>query len=525
MERGAVQELIAENERLSAECERYRQLYLDTLEQCRKLELGIRGPKRERVPVNDAQLTLGVLTTLLGRDVAPSEDQPARQIKSHKRRKPTGRRRLPEHLPRVEIELVPPEVQKEGLDAYARIGEDTRETVEYRPASTVVLRTRKPKFVRKDRERNAETEVLVADTPELPIEGGMAGPGLLANTIVRRWQDHLPLHRLESIYAREGLPLARSTICDWHKELHVLCQPLVLAMWLDALKAPYLCTDATGVLVRDLEKCRYGHFWVVVAPEQHVLFAYSPRHDSQAVDQILGHYKGYLVADAHAVYDHLYRDGDIVEVGCWAHARRYFFKAISTEPDLAREGLVLINELFRIERALATAPRKKRADVRAAESRPIVDRFFDWCDQHAEGVLDETPIARAIGYARNQREALYRFLDDGRLPLHNNISEQQLRRQAIGRKNWLFVGSDEGGDVNSTFVTLLASCQMHGLEPWAYLRDILCLLPSWPHKRVLELAPAYWNETLENTDAQQRLDANIYRQATLGELDEHRESK
>jgi len=512
-----------EAEQLAAERDHYRQLYLATLEQCRKLELGLRGNKRERLPPNDAQLTLGVLSTLLGREPDP-DPEPPRAVKAHKRRRSGGRRRMPEHLPRVEIEILPPEVQREGLDAYERIGEDVRETVEYRPASTVVVRTRKPKFVRKDRERYAETAVLVADSPELPIEGGMAGPGLLANTIVRRWQDHLPLHRLESIYEREGFPLARSTICGWHQELHMLCQPLILAMWLDALKAPYLCTDATGVLVRDLEKCRYGHFWVVVAPAQHILFAYTPKHDKRAVDSVLGHYKGYLVADAHVVYDHLYADGEVIEVGCWAHARRYFFKSLATEPELAREGLALINDLFRIERAIATAPRKKRERVRADQSRPVVDRFFDWCDHQAATALDETPIARAVGYARNQRVALYRFLEDGRLPLDNNVSERQLRRQAIGRKNWLFVGSDEGGDVNATFVSLLASCQLHGLEPWAYIRDLLCLLPSWPAKRVLELAPAYWNQTLQNTDAQQRLDANVYRQITLGELDDHQPS-
>ncbi len=518
--------LAAEREKLAAEREHYRELYLETLATCRKLELGLRGQRRERMSDSDAQLAMGLLTTLFGSGAdAPDPEPEPQPVRAHARAKPTGRKPLPEHLPRIEVEIVPPEVQREGLDAFERIGEDVRETVEYRPASTVVVRTRKPKFVRKDRERNAETEVLVADSLELPIEGGLAGPGLLANTIVRRWQDHLPLHRLESIYAREGLPLARSTVCGWHKELHALCQPLVMAMWVDAMTAPYLCTDATGVLVRDLDKCRRGHFWVVIAPAQHVLFAFTPRHDRNAVDQVLGHYQGYLVADAHVVYDHLYAGGDVIEVGCWAHGRRYFFTALLTEPDLAREALAMINALFRLERSIATAPRKKREQVRVAKARPIVDRFFDWCDRHVDAVVDDSPIAKAIGYVRNQRTALHRFLEDGRLPLDNNISERELRREAVGRKNWLFVGNDDAGEVNATFVSLLASCQMHGLEPWAYLRDLLCLLPSWPAKRVLELAPAYWNQTLQNTDAQQRLDANIYRQVTLGQLDEHAGSR
>ena len=159
--------------------------------------------------------------------------------------------------------------------------------------------------------------------------------------------------------------------------------------------------------------------------------------------------------------------------------------------------------------------------MRQRDSRPIVERFFAWCDAEAERVLDQTPIARGIGYARNQREALMRFLDDPRLPVHNNASERALRREVVGRKNWLFVGSDEAGDVNAAFVSLLASCQLHRIEPWAYLRDLLVLLPRWPVSRVLELAPVNWRKTLEQNDAQQRLAADIFRCASLATLDLH----
>ena len=140
-------------------------------------------------------------------------------------------------------------------------------------------------------------------------------------------------------------------------------------------------------------------------------------------------------------------------------------------------------------------------------------------------VLDETPTAKAIGYALNQRVALQRFLDDGRLPIHNNGSERALRREAIGRKNWIFVGSDDAGEVNANFVSLLASCQLHAIEPWAYLRDLFCLLPSWPARRVLDLAPVNWEQALKNEDTPQRLDANIFRRATLGLLANHSPSK
>lgn len=519
--------LVAETTRLAAERDEYRKLYTQTMELCRKLEQGLRGQARERLSEADAQLTLNLLNMLVpgGLGGSAPTPPPTAPVRAHERQKPTGRKPLPEKLPRVDIEVLPPEVQQQGLDAFMRIGEDVTETVERRPASLVVVRTHKPKFVPKGRDRTEECQVLQAPPPELPIDRGLAGPGLLADTIVRRWADHLPLHRLERIYGREGWELARSTVCGWHGELAALAKPLIDAMWADALTAPYLCTDATGVLVQAPEKCRYGHFWVVIAPERHVLFGYTPKHDSAAVDELLAGYQGYLVADAHAVYDHLFKSGQVVEVGCWAHTRRYQWKALGTDPERAREALAFTNALFRIERPFANAPPHERLRVRQAESKPIVDAFFAWCDAQVDQVLDETPIAQAIGYARNQRVALQRFLDDGRLPLHNNASERELRREAVGRKNWLFVGSDDGGDVNATFVTLLASCQLHGLEPWAYLRDLFCLLPGWPKKRVLELAPALWKQTLQDQDAQQRLAANVFRQVTLGALDEHRDKK
>jgi transposase len=510
-EQAALRDTLARTE---AERERYRTLYVQLLEAYEKLKRGLLGQQAERLPPDERQLTLALLATLLGEAgalLAPT----TQTIPAHTRTKPTGRKPLPDHLPRVEVELIPLEVQEQGLTQFARIGEEVSEVLERRPASAVVVRVIRPKFVPKDRIRNGPTPVLIAEPAELPIDRGLAGPGLLADTIVRRWQDHQPLHRLEGIYARDGVELARSTVCGWHGELAALARPLVDAMRADALAQPYLCTDATGVLVQAKDKCRTGHFWVLVAPALHVLFGYSPRHDSAGVDKLLAGYRGYLVADAHAVYDHLYAAGTVVEVGCWAHQRRYLFKTLASEPEHAREGLAMIGALFQIERAIATASRAQREAIRQEQARPIVDRFFAWCDGLVDYALDDTPLAKAIGYARNQRDALRRFLDDGRLPLHNNASELQLRREVIGRRNWLFVGSDEAAEVNTTFVSLLASCGLHKLEPWAYLRDLLCLLPGWPRSRVLQLAPAYWKQTGEDADTQRRLAANPFRAATL----------
>jgi transposase len=307
----------AEHER-----EEYRALYLQTMERCRKLELGILGSKSEHLADNASQLSLGVLSMMLGErkaaelDAALAAANAQQEVKAHTRRAPTGRKPLPEHLPRVEIQVLPPEVERQGLDAFERIGEDVCETIERRPASLLVARVVRPKFVLKNRGRNGETEVLIGETPELPIPRGLAGPGMLADTIVKRWQDHMPLNRLEDVYARDGLELARSTMCGWHSALAEVVQPLVAAMRVDAFKQPYLCVDATGVLVQHKERCRTGHFWVLVAPGRHVLFEFTRDHSSDAVDDVLAGYQGFLVADAHVVYDHLYTKGDLVEVNC-----------------------------------------------------------------------------------------------------------------------------------------------------------------------------------------------------------------
>jgi transposase len=599
----AREEWVGKLEQAQKERDEYRRVYLALLEAYRKLELGLLGQKRERFtgaePKEQLALELLALLTEGSAPVQPEATPEQKQkVEEHERRKPSGRKPLPEHLPRILVEVLPPEVQQAGLEAFERIGEEVSEVLERRAASLVVVRTVRPKFVPKAKpeERAAQpsspgameqqaqasppvtplplevpaqpavvsseelpqaaplppqaqaplavasaaalpgtalplmpqapappavahSPVLQAPALELPLPRSLCGPGLLADTLVRRWQDHLPLYRLERIYGREGFELPRSTVGDWHANAARLVEPLLKAMWKDALEnSPYLCIDATGVLVQALEKCRHAHFFVVVAPGRHVLYGYQPKHDSAAVDALLKGYKDFLVADAHSVYDHLYASGDMLEVGCWAHARRYWFKSLDTDGTRSRHGLSLIQELFKFEREQDATPPEEKLRLRQKEAKPIVEAFFRYCQEEELKVLDETPIAKAIGYALNQREALERFLSDGRLPIHNNHSGNALRREAVGRKNWLFLGSDEGGTVNAAFVTLLASCQLHGIEPLGYLRDLLCLLPGWPVNRVLELAPVNWSTTVQRPEVRAALEANVFRQASLGTL-------
>jgi transposase len=500
------------------ERDEYKKLYTHLREENERLKRGLLGKKAEKLPQNDAQLSLAILGLMLGGSdepaTPPAEEEQTQVIPEHTRKVPKRRGPI-DTWPRVFIELVPPEVEREGLDAFDVIGEERRGVLERRPASCVFVEVVRKKFRRKADKDALETSILIADPLALPIAKGSAGPGLLAETVVKRWCDHQPLHRQESIFARDGLELARSTLSDWHMTLAALAAPLIQAMKLDAFQSPYLCTDATGVLVQAPERCKNGHFWVLVAPEKHVLFEFSQSHDSEATAKLLNGYSGYLVADAHVVYDHLYAGGQIVEVGCWSHARRYFFKALASDPERSKQALSYMGALFKIERTIADEPRRKKEAVRDKKSRALVRDFFAWCQAERDLVLDESPIAAAIGYAINQQKALERFLDDGRLPMTNNISERNLRKEAVGRKNWIFVGSEDGAAANTTFVSLIASCEVHGIEPWRYLRDLFYLLPDWPKSRVLELAPAYFEKTLQQDEAQRRLAENPPRRALL----------
>ncbi len=479
-----------------------------------QLKRGLIGQKAQRAPKDDSQLSLAMLDLLLGVEPSGAPAVVTQQVPAHARHKPI-RKPFPEELPRVTIELLPPEVEREGLDAFEPIGAETREVLERRPASVVIVEVVRKKFVRKSEKEALRTAVLVAESPELPIPRGTAGPGFLADSIVKRWQDHLPLNRMEAIYRREQIALNRSTLCTWHLELAELARPVVEAMHGDALAQPYVCVDATGVLVQAPERCQTGHFWVLVAPPRHVLFLFSEKHNRAAVDELLPGYRGTVVADAHSVYDHLYGPHQATEAGCWSHTRKYLLDALTIDPVLVCEPFQWVQALFHIERTIDRAPPHERARIRREQSGPLVDRFFQWCAVHAEQALEESPLHTAIRYALNQQAALRRFVDDERLPMHNNLSERMLRRQAIGRKNWLFVGSHDGARANTTFVSLLASCALHQIEPWAYLRDLFCLLPQWPITKVLELAPANWQVTIADPAVQQKLEANIFRHVTL----------
>ena len=351
----------------------------------------------------------------------------------------------------------------------------------------------------------ADTTVVCAPAPDEMIPRGLPTADLLARIITGKFGDMLPLHRQERIFARAEVHITRGTMCGWLDAAHELCRLVVDAMLNEAMtSAHFIGTDATGVLVQANERCKKGHFWVLVADQDHVLYRYSKRHSSDEPKAFFKGFRGTVVADASNVYDALFRlpEGPN-EAGCNAHARRYFYKALSSDRNRALVGIGFFNRLFELEREWAKLPPQKRLLLRQERSAPVTETLRRWRDEllASSAVADGTPIRRALNYLFNHWDALTRFLQDGKIPISNNRSELELRRLVIGRANWLFCGSDDTAPQTCTFVSLVASCEMHKLDPEAYLRDLFRVLPVWPRNRVLELAPKYWTRTRARFDS------------------------
>lgn len=440
-------EVLAERDRLVDERDRLKKRYDKLLLEYERLRRRLLGPTKERVAPPEAQLSLlGVLEALgrleAGDEGAAAEAEalleearaslPPPPSPAKKSKKKHGRRDLSlEDLPVERIVLEPVERMAEGGELLEKIGEEVTEYLDRRPASMVRVQIVRPKYklpeatsTTADEERR--TSIAIADVPELPIPRCMAGPGLLAHVLVSKYADHIPLHRQESIFRREGIRISRSTLCDWVQASTSLLSRIVEAMWDDARKnAAYSITDATGVLVLEKDRCRRAHFYVVVVPQEHVLFRFTTKNDGETVAKLLEGFSGYVHADAASVYHELYRrDSAVVEVGCWAHARRKFFEALEKDRDRALAGIGFISLLYDAHRdALDDKTGIADKDKRARAARPILARLFRWMRSELRSLPDDAPIREALGYLRNQRRALTRFLDDGRLRLDTNPAE------------------------------------------------------------------------------------------------------
>jgi transposase len=363
------------------------------------------------------------------------------------------------------------------------------------------------------------TVFITTPLPKELFRRSFLAPSMIAHILTSKYLLGVPFYRLEQQLELQGASLDRGTMCRYAEDAGATLGAIVEAARKEAFETAFcLSTDATGVSIqpgpiqerKDKKPgpCRKGHFFVVLADKDHVFFEYQPKHTSAAVCEMFRGFSRYIQADAHAIYDALFRgtpprggaaDGERrpppTEVGCWSHCRTNFWEAAVCKHELGVEGLRRINAVFAADRALADLAPAQRKVRRDAVVRPLVDAFFAWARAEHARPRERGLVSTALGYALNQEQPLRRFLDDGRLRLENNASERALRSIAVARKSWLFFGSDDHASAAANLFSLVASCKLHGLDPEAYLADVLRVMPYWPRERYLELAPRYWART------------------------------
>jgi transposase len=412
-------------------------------------------------------------------------------------RKPR-RRPLPDHLPR-EVEVHEPE--EKGCPAcggsLSKLGEDVSEMLEYVPARFKVMRHVRPKL-----SCTKCDKIVQAEAPSRPIARGLAGPGLLAHVLVSKYADHLPLYRQAEIYAREGVDLERSTLADWVGATTELLKPLHEALRRYVMSDHKLHADDTPVpvLAPGQGKTKQGRLWTYVRDDRPagdntapaVWFAYSPDRRGEHPHRHLAEFKGTLQADAYAGFNRLYNGGRIQEAACWAHVRRKFFDLQEAHASpVAKEALERIGSLYAIESEIRGRPPEERQRERHTRSRPLLNSLRDWFKELLTKLSRKSETATAIHYALGRWPALLRYCDDGWLEIDNNAAERALRAVALGRKNYLFAGSDSGGERAAVIYSLLGSAKLNGIDPEGYLTAVLRCIADHPINRIGELLP--WN--------------------------------
>ena len=459
------------------------------------------GPRAERF--DPRQLLL--FGRLLG-PIAPAEELdtiPATANDAPPAAKPHGRRKLPEHLPRLRIEHDLEEAERScpccGKERH-KIGEQVTEQLEHFPSNLVVLQHARIKYACEHCHSGScptcdgKAHIDIAHKPHQPIERGLAGPGLLAYVITGKLADHLPLYRLQQIFARQQVDLSRSTLCGWMAACADVARPLYELICLRVRQSAVLHTDDTTVPVMDQGHCRTGRLWTYVGNVFHpyIAYDYTPTRSRDGPLAWLGNWAGYLQADAYAGYDKLYHNGRVIEVACWAHGRRYFFDAQESDSVRSAWMLGMIQQLYAVEKRGRDLTDEQRRDLRLSASRPILQSIKRWLDEQGPEVLPRSPMGQAITYVLNQWPALCLYTTDGRLSIDNNTAERALRRVAVGRKNWLWAGTDESAMGHAILWTLIASAQRHDLDVQLYLRSVLAWLPATPTTQIERFLPDVW---------------------------------
>jgi len=465
------------------------------------------GPRRERVEENQLFLFAAEIMAHGGKTPPASGEAktPPSDSKSTPPRPGHGRGALPKSLPRQRMVHDLGEGSRQCPQCQGdlkRIGEEVSERLEYVPASLVVIEEVCQKYA-----CPKGCTVITAEKPVAPVEKGLAGPGLLAQVAVSKYGDHLPLYRQADIFRRQGVELSRQTMGDWMRACAELVSPLYELMKQQVLGSKALQTDDTPVPVLDpaLPRTRTGRIWTYVGDDGHpyTVYDYTPNRSRDGPEAFLQEFRGYLQADAYSGYDHFYEDElrGIVEVACWAHVRRKFFDAQSS--DLMRSTVMhaYIRLLYDIEREARDRKLDSpaRRALRQAKAKPILEDMRTYLQREQPQVLPKSPEGQAIAYTLSNWQALVRYCEDGELEIDNNGAERSLRGVAVGRKNWMFLGSDKGGRTAAVLTSLIATCKRLHVDPFAYLRDLFARISDHPQNRLAELLPHLWKAGLSSS--------------------------
>ena len=448
------------------------------------------GRKTERM--DPAQLALFLED--LGK--VPKTEDETRPVVAYIRRKPIERKgskaMIPDSIPREIVRVEPDEADKTcGCGASkVCIGCERSQVLELIPAQFKVIVYERAKYACKACEGEG---VIVAPVPAKPIDGGLPGFGLMADVLIKKYAEHLPLHRIREIYKRHGPDIPVSTLADWVTAGSESGWPLAQEIRRRMLESGVVQVDATPLTVLDRDKpggSKRGHMYAMLGDDTWVVYDYRPTGEGTGPCEFLGLREGWIQADAGSAFDPLFALGRAKEAGCWSHARRYFVQALDSDKRAAIP-VKWIQDLFMIEREAADKSPDDRLAIRLKRSKPILDDLRVWIGDTWPTAPPKSPMGKALTYAVNQSKPLGRFLEDGRLPIHNNACERALRKIAIGRANWMFAGSDEGAERAAVIYTLLGTCRLRGVEPFAWLKDVLEKLASgWKQSDIAALLPA-----------------------------------